>query len=213
MSRRVALLPALLCAAALLLAACARSPQYQPLPRGAVVLAFGDSVTHGTGAGPGEDYPTRLAALTGWQIENHGIPGDTARAAKQRIRPALDEVKPQLVIVEIGGNDFLRRHPEDETRENVRAIVTAVRQRDIPVLLVAVPKFSLVGAAFGALPDAEFYAEIAKQEKVPLLPDLFADILSDNTLKADPIHPNAQGYAKLAEGIAARARELGLLPK
>ena len=67
------------------LAGCGGKPKVAPLPAGSAVLAFGDSVTHGTGAAAGEDYPTRLAAITGWNITNAGIPGDTAENAKGRI--------------------------------------------------------------------------------------------------------------------------------
>ena len=197
----------------LLLAACGGGQKAQPLPPGAAVLAFGDSVTIGTGAAPGEDYPTRLAAITGWSITNAGVPGDTTEAAKGRIRAALEESKPALVIVEIGGNDFLRRRPEGQIREDLRKILAEIRAARIPVVLVAVPRFSLLGAAVGALPDAELYEQLAEEEKVPLVPDVFARILSDPGLKADQIHPNAEGYRQLAEGIADGLRKAGFLAK
>jgi len=197
----------------LLLAACGGGQKAQPLPPGAAVLAFGDSVTFGTGAAPGEDYPTRLAAITGWTITNAGVPGDTTEAAKGRIRAVLEESNPALVIVEIGGNDFLRRRPEGQIREDLRKILAEVRAAKIPVVLVAVPRFSLLGAAVGSLPDAELYEQLAEEEKVPLVPDVFARILSDPGLKADQIHPNAEGYRQLADGIADGLRKAGFLAK
>lgn len=193
------------------LAACGGEPKVAPLAADASVLAFGDSVTFGTGAAPGEDYPTQLAAISGWQITNAGIPGDTAEAAKGRIRAAIEQSQPALVIVELGGNDFLRRRPENQVREDLRVILNEVRHAGIPVVLVAVPRFSLVGAVVGALPDADLYEQLAKEEKVPLVPKVFARILSDPALKADQIHPNAAGYRQLAEGIAERLREVGWL--
>ncbi len=199
--------------ASLLLAACGGGQKAQPLPPGTVVLAFGDSVTFGTGAAPGEDYPTRLAAITGWNITNAGVSGDTAEAAKGRIRAALEQSAPALVIVELGGNDFLRRRPEGQIREDLRKILAEVRAAKIPVVLVAVPRFSLLGAAVGALPDAELYEQLAEEEKVPLVPKVFARILSDPGLKSDQIHPNAEGYRQLAEGIAESLRDAGFLAK
>jgi acyl-CoA hydrolase len=199
--------------AALLFAACGGGKKAQPLPAGSAVLAFGDSVTHGTGAAPGEDYPTRLAAITGWAIVNAGVPGDTAEAAKGRLAGALEQARPELVIVELGGNDFLRRRPEKQIKEDLRRILAQVRAANIPVVLVAVPRFSLIGAAVGALPDAELYEELAEEEKVPLVPKVFARILSDPGLKADQIHPNAEGYRQLAEGIADGLRRAGYLAK
>lgn len=205
--------PALwLCMLALLLA-CSRGPDHAPLPPGAVVLAFGDSVTFGTGAAPGEDYPSRLAALSGWQVHNRGVPGDTTATALARLAAALDEIRPALVILEIGGNDFLRRLPESETRDNIRRMLRQIKAAGIPVVLVATPRFSLLGAAVGALPDATLYAELADEEKVPLVPKVFGKVLADPGLKSDQIHPNAAGYRALAEGIAAGLSERGLLAR
>lgn len=199
--------------AALLLGACSREPKHSSLAAGSVVLAIGDSVTYGTGAAPGEDYPTQLESITGWAIHNHGIPGDTSAGVKARIDEALAETKPALVILEIGGNDFLRRQPESETKENVRAILQLIKQASVPVVLVSTPKFSPLGAAVGMLPDSPIYAELAEAEKVPLVPAIFAKVLADANLKADAIHPNAAGYRKLAEGIAAELVNFGFLAK
>ena len=198
---------------AILLGACGRAPKHSPLPAGSVVLAIGDSVTFGTGAAPGEDYPTQLASLTGWAIHNHGIPGDTSSGVKARIDESLAETKPALVILEIGGNDFLRRQPEAATKENVRTILQRIKQAAIPVVLVSTPKFSPLGAAVGMLPDSPIYEELAKEENVPLVPSVFAKVLDDPGLKSDPIHPNAAGYRKLAEGIAAGLADFGFLAK
>ena len=71
---------------ALVVAACGKKQKLNTLPPGSKVLAFGDSVTFGTGAAPGEDWPTRLAGLTSWQIVNAGIPGDTAEAGNPESR-------------------------------------------------------------------------------------------------------------------------------
>jgi acyl-CoA hydrolase len=196
-----------------LLGACGRDPLYPPLPGGSSVLAIGDSVTFGTGAEPGEDYPAQLASLTGWMIHNHGIPGDTSIGVKERIDDALDETKPALVILEIGGNDFLKRQPEFAVKENVRAIINRIKQAGVPVVLVSTPKFSPLGAAVGMLPDSPIYAQLAEEEAVPLVPSIFAKVLADPSLKADPIHPNAIGYRKLAEGVAAELVEFGFLPR
>jgi acyl-CoA hydrolase len=191
------------------LAACGKRRKLSALAPGSQVLAFGDSVTHGTGAGSGEDWPTRLAALTGWQIVNAGVPGDTAEAGKSRIRPLLDEYKPALVLIEIGGNDFLRRRPASAVKQDLKALVAAVRSANAQPLLVGVPELSLL-AAFGKPGDSPIYAEIGKEEGVPVIPDVFSDILSRPELCADRIHPNAAGYRRMAEGIHAALKELGL---
>ena len=198
-------------AATLLLAACGRSQKLPALPRGSVVLAFGDSVTFGTGAAPGQDWPTLLAEMSGWRIINAGIPGDTAEAARQRIAPLLDEHRPALVIVELGGNDFLRRRPQKQVKEDLRQILSAIRASGAHAVLVAVPELSLLGAVTRRPDDAPIYAELAKEEKLPLIPDVFAGILARPELCADQIHPNAQGYRQMAEGFQAELKKMGLL--
>jgi acyl-CoA hydrolase len=185
-----------------LLGGCGKEPRQSAIPPGASVLAIGDSVTFGTGAETGLDYPTQLAAMTGWIIHNHGIPGDTAAGVNDRIAAAMTDTKPVLVLLEIGGNDFLRRTPEAAVKERIRAIVKQIRAQGIPVMLVAVPQFSPLGAVLGRLPDAPLYAELAREESVAVAPDILADVLSEDSLKADAIHPNGAGYKRMAEGIA-----------
>ncbi len=189
-------------------AACSDAPVYPPLAADAVVLAFGDSVTHGTGAGENEDYPSRLAERSGWQVINAGIPGDTAGAARSRIAAALAESNPALVIIELGGNDFLRRRTESEVKEDLRTIVQTVKKSGAMPVLVAVPAFSLVS---WGLTDAAMYAALAEEEKVLLIEDVFSKVLSDPDLRADPIHPNAAGYQVLADGVGAALQQAGLL--
>lgn len=194
-----------------LFAACGKKSRLAALPAGTTVLAFGDSVTYGTGAGPGEDWPTLLAAATGWRVVNAGVPGDTADAGKARIRELLAAHKPALVIVEIGGNDFLRRRPAAVVKEDVRSIVRQTKVAGPQVVLVAVPELSLLGALTRRPDDAALYAEIGRDEQVPVIADVFSDILGKPELCADQIHPNAAGYRKMAEGIATALRGFGLL--
>lgn len=194
-----------------LLVACEQGPGFTPLPAGSVVLALGDSVTHGTGAGPGEDYPTHLAALSDWQVINAGVPGDTAQAARQRLPGLLHAHQPALVIVELGGNDLLRKRPEDAIREDLRKLLEAVRMQGATPVLVAAPAVSMLRAGMGALRDASLYRELAQDTDVLLVAGALSDILSKEALRADPIHPNAEGYRRLASDIAAALSEAGLL--
>lgn len=195
------------------LSACGNDPQYRPLPAGTVVLAFGDSVTHGTGAKPGEDYPSLLAQQTGWKVINAGIPGDTAREAKDRIDPLLREYQPGLVIVELGGNDFLRKRQAARVKQDLHSIVSASEQFGAITVLVAVPRLSLLRAGVGALKDADIYAELAAESPLVLIENVFSDVLSDETLRADPVHPNAEGYRVFTASLVAALRSTGLLPQ
>lgn len=195
-----------------LLTACTDPTQFPPLPDGTPVLAFGDSVTAGVGAAAGLGYPDRLAQATGWQVINGGLSGDTARQARQRLAPLLATHQPALVIVELGGNDFLRQTPAAKVRLYLQEIVREARASGATVALVAVPRLSLLRASVGALSDSPIYAELAAEEGVVLIPAVFSDVLSDESLRADEIHPNARGYEQLARGILSALAEAGLVP-
>lgn len=193
-----------------LLAGCGKQRKLPAIAPGSSVLAFGDSVTHGTGAGHGEDWPTLLAQRSGWQIANAGIPGDTAAAARHRLAAALDEHRPALVIVELGGNDFLRRRPAKEVKEDLRQIVRTARASGAQVVLVAVPELSLLGVVARRPSDSPIYRELGEEEAVPVIEEVFADVLARPELCADQIHPNAAGYREMAAGIHDALRQLGL---
>ena len=81
------------------------------------ILAFGDSLTYGTGAQKGEDYPSVLASLTGLEIINAGIPGEVSSDGLKRLPNLLDEHQPDLLILVHGGNDILKNSPEANLRK------------------------------------------------------------------------------------------------
>ena len=196
--RRAALL------ALVLLTACGGGqPKLARLAPDAVVLAFGDSLTFGEGANPGESYPARLEALIGRKVISSGVPGETSAGGLARLPAALDEAKPQLVILCEGGNDFLQKLDETQAANNLRAMIRLARAQGAQVVLIAVPKPGLLPS------PADFYAAVAKEFGVPHEETALRKILTDNALKSDLVHPNAAGYAKLAEAIAALLRKTG----
>jgi acyl-CoA thioesterase I len=189
-----------------LLAACgASTPALPRLPADAVVLAFGDSLTFGTGANPSESYPARLEALIGRKVVSSGVPGETSAGGLARLPAALEETKPQLVILCEGGNDFLQKLDEAQAANNLRAMVRLARAQGAQVVLIAVPKPGLFPS------PADFYATVAKEFRLPHEETALRKILTDNALKSDLAHPNAAGYAKLAEAIAALLRKTGAI--
>lgn len=203
----------LLASAALLLGGCGRkatAPE-PALPPGSTVLALGDSITAGTGAEAPAAYPSQLATLTGWQVVNGGVPGDTAAQALERLPALLAEHKPALVIVSIGGNDFLRRLPADATEAAIRRSVALAREAGARVLLIGVPQPSLLAAAGAGLSDHPMYERIAGELKLPLHAGGWARVLGDAALRSDQIHANAAGYRAFAEDLAASLRGHGLL--
>jgi len=197
--------------AATVLAGCGRKPRGSAVPPGATVLALGDSITFGTGAAAQASYPSVLAQLTGWNVINAGVPGNTSAQALQRLGALLQEHAPRLVLVSIGGNDFLRRLPEADTRANIRAICRQAAGSGAQVLLVAVPQPSLAAALVRMLGDHPMYEELAGELKLPLYAGGWAAVLADPALRSDAIHANAQGYERFARGLAQAARAEGLL--
>ncbi|ODU34490.1 MAG: arylesterase [Thiobacillus sp. SCN 63-374] len=191
--------------AVLFLAACERTPTLPKLNSHDVIVAFGDSLTHGTGASDDTAYPAVLAALTGRSVINAGVPGDTTDTGLQRLPSVLDEYKPRLVLLCLGGNDMLRKQPEAATENNLRLLVRTIRASGAEVVLIGVPEPKL----FGGAPD--FYARVARDMKLPLEDEAFNEVLKDNRLKSDPIHANAEGYRVVAERLAEFLREAGAL--
>lgn len=195
-----------------LLAACGkRAPKAQALPAGSAVLALGDSLTSGVGATPDTAYPAVLQELTGWQVVNGGVSGDTTAQAQARLSALLQEHQPALVIVSIGGNDFLRQMSAAGAKDTIREICRMARAGGAQVLLVAVPQVSLLAAGTGRLSDHPLYAELAEELKLPLHAEGWADVLSKPELRADTVHANAQGYRQFTEGLVQTLRKVGWL--
>jgi acyl-CoA hydrolase len=202
----------LLAAASALLPACSRKPiRAQPVPTGATVLALGDSLTFGTGAPPEAAYPQVLAGLTGWQVVNAGVPGHTSAQALERVGALLDEHQPALVLLGIGGNDFLRRLDDAATRDHIQRTVQAVQARGAQLLLIGVPQPTIAARVTGQLNDHPLYGELAESMRVPLHRQGWAEVLADERLRADAIHANAAGYEQFARGLLATLRATGLL--
>lgn len=195
----------------LLLAACSDEQRYTPLPKTATVAILGDSLSYGTGAAKGQDYPSLLAANTGWNIINAGVPGDTSADGLERLQDLLENHEIDLLIVELGGNDFLKRVPESETMNNLKTILTEIKANNIQPLLIAIPEFSPFGAAVGSLSDHALYEQLAEETGTPLIEDIFSDVLGKNALKSDPIHPNAEGYRIIEENLREALSKKGFL--
>ena len=189
----------------LLLPACGQETRLPALPPSAVILAVGDSLTHGTGAAPQESYPAVLETLTGRRVVNAGVPGEESDAGLVRLTRLLNQVKSDLVILGHGGNDILRGRDPARTESNLRQMVELARQHGASVVLLGVPSPSIF---LGTHP---LYERLAESLQIPLEEDALPDILGDGALKSDPIHPNAAGYRKLAEAVYDLLVEQGAL--
>jgi len=191
--------------AAVALASCGPKTRLERLDASAVVLAFGDSLTYGTGANPSESYPATLERAIGRKVVNAGIPGETSAQGLERLPAVLDEVKPAVLILCHGGNDFLRRLDESAAAANVREMIRLARARGVGVVLLATPKPGLPPS----IPT--FYGEIAAEAKIPFEEAVIRAGLFDNRLKSDLVHPNGEGYARIAAAVEKILRKSGAL--
>ena len=191
----------------ILLAACSDSPpSLPPLAQDAVILAFGDSLTYGTGASAEESYPALLEVLTGREVINAGIPGEVSRDGLARLPALLDQHQPNLLLLCHGGNDMLRRQNAEQMQANLEAMVRLARERGIPVVLLGVPRPTIFG-----LKSADDYYQVARSTDSPLEDAIIPKVLSDTTLKSDQVHPNAEGYRQIAEAVHRLLERAGAL--
>lgn len=188
------------------LAGCGdKVPSVAKLAPADVVLAFGDSLTYGTGAKAEDSYPIVLGQLIGRTVVRSGVPGEQTAGGLARLPEVLDEHKPRLVIVCLGGNDMLRKGTPASIEANLRKILTEIKSRGLDAMLIGVPTPTLIAN------PPEFYSKLAKEFAIPYEGDIITSVLYKSDLKSDPIHPNAAGYRKVAEAVAELMRNAGAL--
>ena len=169
---------------------------------GSAIIAFGDSLTAGYGVSNGEDYPSKLSARTGVAILNAGVSGDTTEAALARIDDDVLSKGPRIVIVGLGGNDFLRGVPIAATEANLRTIVQKIQGAGGMVVLLGFT-FPSITSNYGKM-----YERVAEEEACLFIPELLEGIMTNPSLKSDEIHPNAPGYALMAERVEGPLQKL-----
>ena len=179
----------------MLLLGCGQEPEAPRLAPGDVVLAFGDSLTFGTGARPEESYPAVLAELIGREVVRSGVPGEVSAKGLERLPSELARVKPALVVLCHGGNDILRKLPAQRTQENLDAMVKLAQASGAQVIMLAVPG--------RLLRPPSYYGDVAGDNGAILIETVIPQILRDPQLKSDRVHPNGLGYRKIAESVAA----------
>ncbi len=188
----------------LLLQACSKV-SIPALSTNAQILAFGDSLTYGKGASHGGDYPAVLSELTGLNVINAGVSGETTTQGLTRLRSQLNQQSPELLILLEGGNDFLRNHDIATTKTNLASMIELAQTKSIPVLLIAVPQKSIF------LSPSDIYSELAEEYELVLMEDNLTDLLKTASMKSDTIHLNDRGYRALATAIQDKLMQVGAL--
>ena len=180
-----------------LISACAEEEaQLNPLSGSSTILAFGDSLTFGTGVAKNKSYPAILEQLTGISVINEGIPGEVSEKGLSRLGSLLKKHQPDLVILCHGGNDLLQKLDVQLTKNNLKAMIMMIEDHGSEIVFLSVPRPGIM------LSPAPFYQEISEEIDVPIITGLLSEILSNNQLKSDTAHPNEKGYRKMARSIA-----------
>ena len=191
---------------ATIISSCSDHKQLQALKTGATILAFGDSLTYGTGTSRDNAYPARLEKLINRKVINAGVPGEISKIGLARLPGLLTRYQPELIIICHGGNDILRKLDQDQTKSNIQQMINLAKQNNTQVVIINVPEFGLF------LQASPIYQALSDENHIPIDNNVLGSILRKNTFKSDHIHPNTQGYQLLAENIALLLKQSGAVP-
>lgn len=163
--------------------------------KGENIICFGDSMTFGYGADPGEDYPARLAKKIGIPVINAGVDGDTSIEGLKRLSADVLEKSPFLVIIEFGGNDFLEKIPMDVTVNNIKEMADRIHATGAMVALVDVSAGMILSGYWWE------FSKIAKEKELIFIPGVLNGIITNPELKSDFLHPNRKGYELMSQRV------------
>ena len=157
------------------------------------IICFGDSLTYGTGATQGMDYPSQLATMVSIPVINKGVPGDTTSSALTRLDRDVLPQSPRIVLITLGGNDLKNGVPKDMVFQNLKTIIESIQAKGALVIVGGVD-IPLWGRGFG-----EGYEEVCRKTEAILIPNILDGVMGNSKLMSDPIHPNDAGYTAVAE--------------
>ncbi|WP_288409455.1 arylesterase [uncultured Herbaspirillum sp.] len=170
------------------------------------LLVLGDSLSAEYGLQRGSGWTTLLQQRlqqdkSGFQVVNASISGDTTIGGRNRLPALMTQHKPAVLVIELGANDALRGLPLKTSQDNLQAMIDLAREQKAKVLLVGMQ----IPPNYG--PDytrrfAAMYQELAKANKVALVPFFFEGIAADlSQFQADRIHPNEQAQPRLLDNV------------
>lgn len=169
------------------------TPQNFP-PQNNTIIAFGDSLVEGRGSTQNNDFITLLSKKISKPILNYGIPSNTTADGLARVDQIIEQ-NPGTVLLLLGGNDYLRKVPKQQTFDNLEKIISKLHAQGIFVILL--------GVRGGILTDGfdNSFENLADKMNVPLVPNVLSGLFGNDTYMSDTVHPNDAGYAKIAEKV------------
>jgi len=183
-----------------------RPADVSPIGPVEAIVFFGDSITSGHSLPTEQAFPALVGQALGVRAINAGVSGNTSGDALRRVEPDVLAHQPRLVVVQFGGNDFLRQVPKDETLRNLDAILDRLTTAGAAVVLLE------MHVGLGDDPYLDGFGSLAAKYRALLVPNFMRGILSNPALKLDAIHPNAEGHQLLAQRVADALRPLLAAP-
>lgn len=183
--------------------------QAQTLPARGTVLVVGDSISAEYGLQRGQGWVALLSAQLeankfNAQVINASLSGETTAGGRSRLPALLRQHQPDVVIIELGGNDALRGLPLDQTQDNLLTMTQAAKAAGAKVLLLGMQMPPNYGADY-AKQFAAVFAKVAQQSQARLLPFFLKGVGDDpdpmKWFQPDRIHPNGAAQPRLLENV------------
>ena len=175
-----------------------------PKQDGPIILALGDSLTEGLGVPRDQNYPAQLQTMLEqegyghYRVTNAGLSGETSTGLKNRLSWVLKS-KPDITILNIGGNDAMRGLPLDLTEQNVEAIIETIQATGSQIVLGGMQIYENLGAEY-VQGFQQMFPRLAEKYDIPMIPFFLQGVAGIPELNnSDLIHPNAKGYAYIVK--------------
>ena len=168
-------------------------------------MCFGDSLTSGAGVDPDQAYPAVLQELLdrdgyAYRVVNAGVSGNTTKDGLDRVAEVLRR-RPQVVVVEFGGNDGLRGLPIEQAEHNLESMVHTLKSSGAKVALAGITLPPQYGGPY-IRSFNEMFPAVATRYHVPLLPFILQDVYGvPGDIQEDGIHPTAKGAQQVAINV------------
>ena len=158
------------------------------------IIVFGDSLAAGVGSDENEGFTKGLEFSLNRQITVLGVSGDTTRDGLNRIEE-VTERDAQIVLISLGGNDFIQRVPEETVRKNMDKIISKIQNSGAMVMVLGAPGYR------------GLYKQVAEDHKAAYVSNILKGLIGRDAYMSDPIHPNNVGYHKISERIAPELKK------